>query len=56
MVIGRSSLQAPELLDIDRPRVAEQQHQDRQPDRGFGGGNRQDEEDEDLSPLLMPRS
>src|ERR1700674_1912600 len=49
MVIRASPLEPPHFLDVDRADVAKQQDQDRKPDRRFGGGNRQDEEDEHLA-------
>src|SRR2546426_3043886 len=36
------------VLDVGRPAATEQRDDDRQPDRGFGGGHGHDEEDEDV--------
>src|SRR3569832_1589501 len=38
-----------QFFDLDARLVAEQQHQDRQPDRRFGGRDGEDEEHEDLA-------
>src|SRR5687768_6112124 len=43
-----SALQRIDLGDVDRSPVAEHRDQDRQADRGLGGGHREDEEHEDL--------
>src|SRR5271169_5523475 len=48
MLIRVSSLELIELLDIDRADVAEEQHQDREPDGRLRGGAGEDEEDEYL--------
>src|SRR5512134_2344135 len=43
------SLEAVQLLDVDRVEVPEQRDQDCQPDRRLGGGDSQDEEHEHLA-------
>src|SRR5262245_31377696 len=43
-----STLQGVELVDVDRGAIAEQHHQDRQPDRRLGCSDGQDEEHEHL--------
>src|SRR5688572_21476424 len=47
--LGRSPLQGVQFFDVDVRLVAEQEHQDRQADRGFRGGHREDEEHEHLA-------
>ena len=39
----------PQVFDVDRADVAEQQHQDRESDRRLGRGDREDEEHENLA-------
>src|SRR5690606_4934915 len=46
--MARLPLQRVELVDVDGAEIAEQQHQDRQPDGGFGRSHGQHEEHEDL--------
>src|SRR6185312_10877506 len=38
------ALEAPEVVDVDGAQVPEERDQDREPDRGLGGGDREDEE------------
>src|SRR6266849_3354166 len=45
----RLALQASQVGYIDGTKVAEERHEDRQPDRGFRGRHREDEEHEHLS-------
>src|SRR5690242_19396392 len=44
-----SAFQAVEVFDIDGLQVAEQHDQDRQSDRGLGGGHRENEKHENLT-------
>src|SRR6266700_4170499 len=47
--MGSSAAQLADVLDVDRPDVTEQQHQDRQSNRRLCRGDGQDEEHEHLS-------
>src|SRR5436309_2364643 len=49
------SLQAAEIVHIDRLQVPEQRHQDRETDRRLGRGDREDEEHEHLSGQVVQR-
>src|SRR3970282_143193 len=50
-----SALQRVDFGDVDRAPVAEQRDRDRQPDRRFRGGHREDEEHENLARSVAER-
>src|SRR5262245_58509438 len=53
MFCTASALQPVELFDVDALRVAEQHDEDREADRGLGGGDRENEEHEHLAERVV---